>query len=198
MLLHYKGIPINTASLKYLTLLICLWVLPAVTHSEVVPFADFSLGLSVQTLADSDEGAVGYVSKAGLGLQLLPFISVQTSLWAWRSNNQSTESSQDDTDDMSFESLSVSWEATLLLPFTNPKSDFRTGPYYRFGQQCWSAVLSDVLEPWSDRGCSDLHAVGFVFPSVHKTRAAFYIEALRTDFDNLESDSIQVGVKVPL
>ena len=198
MLLSCKGILINKVDLKNLILLISLYGLPAVSHSDVVPFADFSLGLSVQTLADSDEGAVGYVSKAGLGLQLLPFISVQTSLWAWRSNNQSTESSQDEADEMSFESLGVSWEATLLLPFANPKSDFSAGPYYRFGQQCWSAVLSGVLEPWSGRGCNALHGVGIVFPSTHKTRAAFYIEAVQTDFDSLESDSIQIGVKVPL
>jgi hypothetical protein len=173
-------------------------VLPSVGHSEIVPFADFSLGLGVQTLSDSDEGAVGHVSKAGMGLQLLSFVSVQASLWAWRSNNQSTESSEDgETDNMSFESLGVSWEVTLQLPFPNPESDFRSGPYYRFGKQCWSAVLSGVLQPWSGRGCNDLHAIGVVFPSTHKTRAAFYIEALQTDFDDLESDSIQVGVKVP-
>jgi hypothetical protein len=185
---------------RCLILLITLWMLPSASHSEVVPFGDLSLGLGVQTLSDSDEGAVGYVSKAGVGLQLLPFISVQASLWAWGSNNnQSTESSEDDeTDNMSFESLGVSWEATLQLPFPNPKSDFRSGPYYRFGKQCWSAVLSGVLQPWSGRGCNDLHAIGLVFPSTRKTRAALYIEALQTNFDNLESDSIQVGVKIPL
>ena len=191
-----------------LWLLLVFGALPLTSYSEVIPFADFSLGLSVQTLdssyeddeEDNDDGTVSYVAKAGIGLQLSSFMSVQTSLWGWSSNTDKSRDSSDDDDtsNLTFEGLSVSLEATLQLPFSNEHSDFHSGPYYRFAKQCWSAVLSGLVKPWSGRGCNDLHAVGIIFPSTHRTRAAFYIEVVQTEFDELQSDAVQIGVKVPL
>lgn len=169
------------------------------SHGEIVPFGDFSLGLGVQSLDNTEEGTVSFVMKGGAGFQLWSFLSVQASLWAWQGNDGGAQESQESEDrrNISFEGISASWEATLQLPFDNVKADFPAGPYYRYGQQCWSAVLTGLMESWSGRGCSRLQSIGVVLPSTHKTRAAFYIEASQTNFDDVASDAIQIGVKVP-
>jgi hypothetical protein len=175
-----------------------LFLLSSVSRAEVIPYGDFSVGLGVQTLEDTGEGTTSYLMKGGFGLQLFPFMSVQASLWGWTGDNYQYNAATEESSVVSFDGISASWEATLQIPFPSPKSDFRAGPYYRYGQQCWSAILTGLLQPWSGQGCNDIHAYGVVFPSADKTRAAFYLEFSQTDFDDLESNAIQMGVKVPL
>lgn len=178
--------------------LVLLLSLSSMSHSEVIPFGDFSVGLGVQTLEDTNEGAVSYLMKGGIGWQLFPFMNVQASLWGWTGDNYQSNGSDEEPTVVSFDGISASWEATLQIPFENPTSDFYAGPYYRYGQQCWSAILTGLTQPWSGKGCNDLHAIGVVFPSADKSRAAFYLEVSQTDFDDLASNAVQIGVKVPL
>lgn len=184
--------------LRLSLLLISLLPLSFVSRAEVIPFGDFSVGLGVQTLEDTGEGTTSFLMKGGLGLQLFPFMSVQASLWGWTGDDYQYNAATEEASVVSFDGISASWEATFQIPFPSPKSDFRAGPYYRYGQQCWSAILTGLLQPWSGQGCNDLHAFGVVFPSADKTRAAFYLELSQTDFDDLASNAIQMGVKVPL
>lgn len=172
--------------------------LSVVARAEIIPFGDVSVGLGVLTLEETGEGTVSFLMKGGFGLQLLPFVSVQANLWGWTGDNYQYNGPEEEPTVVSFDGISASWEATFQIPFPNPKSDFRAGPYYRYGQQCWSAILSGLLQPWSGKGCNDLHAFGVVFPSADKTRAAFYLEASGTKFDDLDSNAIQMGVKIPL
>ena len=178
--------------------LLLLLPLSFMSRAEVIPFGDISVGLSVHTLENSREGTTSFLMKGGFGLQLLPFISVQASLWGWTGDDYRYDSTTEERSVVSFDGISASWEATLQIPFSNPKSEFRAGPYYRYGQQCWSAILTGLMTPWSGKGCNDLHAFGVVFPSADKTRSAFYLEASQTNFDDLASNAIQMGVKMPL
>ena len=198
MVFYYVNKDSPLSWLRFSLLLLSLSSIASVSHGEVIPFGDFSVGLGLQTLDETGEGTMSVLMKGGLGWQLLPILSVQASLWGWTGDTYQTNSSGEDPTIVSFDGLSVSWEATLQIPFENPKSDFRAGPYYRFGQQCWTAMLTGLLQPWSGDGCDNLHAVGVVFPSIDKTRAAFYLEASQTDFDDLASNAIQMGVKIPL
>lgn len=179
-------------------MLVALLSLSSVSRAEVIPFGDIAVGLGVQTLEETGEGTVSFLMRGGFGLQLLPFMSVQANLWGWTGDNYQYDESTETATVVSFDGISASWEATFQIPFSNPKSDFRAGPYYRYGQQCWSAILSGLMQPWSGKGCNDLHAFGVVFPSSDKTRAAFYLEASNTKFDELDSSAIQMGVKIPL
>lgn len=191
-----KDFPLSL--LRRSLLLLMLLPLSFVSRAEVVPFGDFSVGLGVQTLDDTGEGTVSFLMKGGVGWQLFPFMSVQTSLWGWTGDTYQSNGADEEPTIVSFDGISASWEATFQIPFPNPKSAFRAGPYYRYGQQCWTAILTGLLQPWSGDGCDDLHAFGIVFPSSDKSRAAFYLEASQTDFDDLSSNAIQMGVKVPL
>lgn len=186
------------SGLRLSILLASLLSLSFVSRAEVIPFGDISVGLGVQTLEDTGEGTTSFLMKGGFGLQLLPFLSVQASLWGWTGDDYRYDSTTEERTVVSFDGVSASWEATLQIPFPSPKSEFRAGPYYRYGQQCWSAILTGLMDPWSGRGCNDLHAIGVVFPSADKTRSAFYLEASQTDFDDLASNAIQMGVKIPL
>jgi hypothetical protein len=81
-------------------------------------------------------------------------------------------------------------------PIENGDSQLSSGPYYRYGRHCWSAVLTGLMQPWSKNGCSDLNTLGFSFPSATAEKAALYIEFTRTDFDDLSSSSLQLGAKL--
>jgi hypothetical protein len=184
--------------LRFSLILTALLSVSTLSRADVIPFGDIAVGLGVQTLEDTGEGAVSFLMKGGFGLQVLPFLSVQASLWGWTGDNYQYNGTTEEAKVVSFDGISASWEATFQIPFPNPRSDFRAGPYYRYGQQCWSAILSGLMQPWSGKGCNDLHAFGVVFPSSDKTRAAFYLEASQTNFDDLDSNAIQMGVKIPL
>jgi hypothetical protein len=182
--------------------LFCLAILlylPMAALSAPVPYVDLALGLGVHVLEESDEGATSKLIKAGIGVQWFPFLSTQLGVWSWNSKAQSDRASEDDSeqDRMGlFDGLSASWEVALQWPIDNKGSVLSAGPYYRYGQHCWSAVLTGLVEPWSKKGCSKLNTLGFSFPMEKAKNAGAYIEFTRTGFDDLSSSSLQLGAKL--
>jgi hypothetical protein len=176
-----------------------LLYLPMTALSAPVTYVDLALGLGVHVLEESDEGATSKLIKAGIGVQWFPFLSTQLGVWSWNSKAQSDRASEDDSeqDKMGlFDGLSASWEVALQWPIDNKGSQLSAGPYYRYGQHCWSAVLTGLVEPWSKKGCSKLNTVGFSFPMEKAKNAGAYIEFTRTGFDDLSSSSLQLGAKL--
>lgn len=161
-----------------------------------VPYVDLALGLSVHVLEGSDQGAASQLIKTAVGVQWLPIISTQIGIWHWASEEESEDAEQER---VSFEGISASWELTLQAPFESKNEVFHYGPYYRFGRHCWSAVLSGLVQIWSEEGCSKIQTLGFVFPSVEyiEKNAAFFIEFTRSDFEALSTSSMQLGAKLP-
>ncbi|MGK0247711.1 MAG: hypothetical protein ACI910_000438 [Oleispira sp.] len=172
---------------------------PMAALSAPVTYIDLALGLGVHVLGESDEGAASKLIKAGMGVQWFPFLSTQLGVWSWSSKAQSDRASEDDSEQDTialFDGLSASWEVVLQWPIDNTGSPLSAGPYYRYGQHCWSAVLTGLVEPWSKKGCSELNTVGFSFPMAKATNEGAYIEYTRTRFDDLSSSSLQLGVKL--
>jgi hypothetical protein len=182
--------------------LFCLMILlylPMVALSAPVTYVDLALGLGVHVLDESDEGVASKLIKAGIGVQWLPFLSTQLGVWSWNSKAQNDRASEDDSklDKMGlFDGLSTSWEVALQWPIDNKGSLLSAGPYYRYGQHCWSAVLMGLVEPWSKKGCSELNTAGFSFPMEKAKNLGAYIEFTRTRFDDLSSSSLQLGAKL--
>lgn len=179
-----------------------LWVLlcfPLTAVSAPVAYVDLALGLGVHVLDDSDQGAASKLIKMGVGVQWLPFLTTQAGIWSWNSQNNSKDIPEEDTEENRvglLNGLSASWEVALQWPIDNAGSKLSAGPYYRYGRHCWSAVLTGLLQPWSKKGCSDLNTLGFSFPVVKEKNAGVYIEFTRTDFDDLSSNSLQLGAKL--
>lgn len=173
--------------------------MPMPALSAPVTYVDLALGLGVHVLEGSDEGASSKLIKAGIGVQWFPFLSTQLGVWSWNSKAQSDRASDDDSEQDKiglFDGLSASWEVALQWPIDNKDSPLSAGPYYRYGQHCWSAVLTGLVEPWSKKGCSELNTVGFSFPMPKAKNAGAYIEFTRTGFDDLSSSSLQLGAKL--
>jgi hypothetical protein len=184
--------------IRIFSLIIFLY-LPMVALSAPVTYVDLALGLGVHVLEESDEGAASKLIKVGIGVQWFPFLSTQLGVWSWNSKAQSDRATEDDSkqDEIGlFDGLSASWEVALHWPIDNKGSQLSAGPYYRYGQHCWSAVLTGLVEPWSKKGCSKLNTVGFSFPMEKSKNAGAYIEFTRTGFDDLSSSSLQLGTKL--
>ncbi len=172
---------------------------PMLVISAPVPYVDLALGLGVHVLEGSDQGAASRVIKAGIGAQWFPFLSTQVGVWSWNSEDQSKRDPNEDSERRKvgmFDGLSASWEVAVQWPIKNSDSLLSSGPYYRYGRHCWSAVLTGVVQPWSKNGCSDLSTLGFSFPTATKENAAVYIEFTQTSFDDLSSNSLQLGAKL--
>jgi len=164
-----------------------------------VTYVDLALGLGVHVIEGSDQGAASELIKAGIGVQWLPFLSTQIGIWSWSSEDQAERDPNEDSERQNvglFDGLSASWEMAVQWPIDNADSVLSSGPYYRHGRHCWSAVLTGLVQPWSKKGCSALNTVGFSFPTATEENAALYIEFTRTDFDDLFSSSLQLGAKL--
>ena len=180
-----------------------LWLLlifPA--GAEMVTFAEFSLGVGVQTIEDDGEekGAVTQVTKVAGGVQPLPFITASAGLWFWDAREAEKEENeeQDGTHpNLEFYGVSASWDVTLKVPFDNDYSSLAVGPYYRYGHHCWSAAIDGLVQPWAKKGCSALQSFGVLLPSVNEEGASVYFEITATEFDEVDSTTLQVGVMVP-
>jgi hypothetical protein len=179
--------------------LVILMPISMATMSAPVTYIDLALGLGVHVLEDSDQGASSKVIKTGIGVQWLPFLSTQLGVWSWSSDNQTKRVSEEDSekDEIGlFDGLSASWEIALQWPIDNESAHLSMGPYYRYGRHYWSAVLTGLIEPWSNKGWSELNTLGFSFPMAKDQDAALYIEFTRTDFKDLSSNSLQMGAKL--
>jgi hypothetical protein len=164
-----------------------------------VTYVDLALGLGVHVLEGSDQGAASKLIKAGIGVQWFPFISTQVGGWSWSSEDQAKREAEEDSEAYKvglFDGISVSWEVALQWPIDNAGGALSAGPYVRYGQHCWSAVLAGLAQPWSKEGCSNLNALGFAFPLGEGEDAGLYIEFTQTDFDDLTSSSLQLGAKL--
>jgi len=164
-----------------------------------VTYVDLALGLGIHVLEDSDQGAASKLIKTSIGVQWFPFISTQIGVWSWASEDQTKRESEEDseTDNVGmFDGISGSWEVALQWPIDNDSGALSAGPYIRYGQHCWSAVLVGLVQPWSKRGCSNLNTLGFSFPSREEDYTGLYIEFTQTDFDDLISSSLQLGAKL--
>jgi hypothetical protein len=193
---------VYTQRFKIKNRLFCLAILlywPMSALSAPVTYVDLTLGLGVHVLEESGEGAASKLIKAGMGVQWFPFFSTQLGVWSWNSEAQSDRASEADSEQDKvglFDGLSASWEVVLQWPIDNKGSLLSAGPYYRYGQHCWSAVLTGLVEPWSKKGCSELNTVGFSFPTEKSENEGVYIEFTRTGFDDLSSSSLQLGAKL--
>lgn len=163
-----------------------------------LPYVDFALGLSIHVLDEDEQGAASQLIKSAVGIQWLPIISTQIGIWHWSGNEYSNEEKDEEKDEANFEGISVSWELVLQAPFENNNNLFNYGPYYRLGSHCWSAVFNGLDQPWSKEGCSKIQTLGFVFPSVQykNENTALYIEFTRSNFDDLSTNSMQLGAKL--
>ncbi|MFT7409470.1 MAG: hypothetical protein ACI9EX_000041 [Oleispira sp.] len=176
-----------------------LLYLPMAALSAPVTYVDLTLGVGIHVLEESDQGAASKLIKVGTGVQWTPFLSTQLGVWSWNSKAQSDRASKGDSEQDKvglFDGLSASWEVVLQWPIDNKGSVLSSGPYYRYGQHCWSAVLMGLVEPWSKKGCSELNTVGFSFPLKKAKNEGAYIEFTRTEFDDLSSSSLQLGAKL--
>lgn len=180
-------------------MLVIAFSLPLSVRAEPVPYTDLALGLGIHTLEASDDGAASKLIKAGMGVQWFSFLSTQLGVWSWNTEDQGENKQEKDDEKRnagSFNGLSGSLEVTLIWPIENNEGLISAGPYYRYGRHCWSAVLSGLVEPWSKKGCSGLNTLGFSFPSGKEKHAGLYVELSQTDFDDLFSRSLQLGVKL--
>lgn len=179
--------------------LIILMSLPMSVIAAPVTYVDLALGLGVHVLDDTDQGAASKLIKAGMGVQWFPFLSTQVGIWSWNSEDPSKRESEENFEQKKlgvFDGLSSSLEVALQWPIENAGALLSAGPYYRYGRHCWSAVLTGLLQPWSRKGCSDLNTLGFSFPVPKEKNAGVYIEFTQTEFDDLSSRSLQLGVKL--
>jgi hypothetical protein len=163
-----------------------------------ISYVDVGIGLSSHVVDETEQGAISGLFKIAAGRQWYSFISAQIGLWYWGNNDNDTdvERSRERT---KFESISVSLEMTVQIPFGHNNTAFQYGPYYRLGRHCWSAVLLGLVDPWYKEGCSNLHSIGFLFPISNRrySDASFYLEATHSEFDEVSTNSIQIGSKVP-
>ncbi|MEH6448931.1 MAG: hypothetical protein V7765_09690 [Oleispira sp.] len=174
-------------------------ILPSKVFAAPVTYVDLALGVGVHVIDDSDQGAASELIKTGVGIQWLPFLSTQVGIWSWSSENQSKRDPNEDSERQNvglFDGLSVSWEVAVQWPIENANSVLSSGPYYRYGRHCWSAVLTGLVQPWSKKGCSELNTLGFTFPTGSEEDVGLYIEFTQTDFDDLFSSSLQLGAKL--
>lgn len=172
---------------------------PRIAIAAPVTYVDLALGVSVHVLEESDQGAVSELIKTGIGVQWLPFLSTQIGVWSWSSEDQSKRQAEEESEAYKvglFDGLSAFWEVALQWPIDNGGGLLSAGPYVRYGQHCWTAVLVGLIQPWSKKGCSNLKTVGFSFPIAQSDDAGLYIEFTRTDFDDLMSSSLQLGAKL--
>lgn len=172
---------------------------PRIGSAEAVTYVDLALGVGVHVLEDSDQGAVSQLLKTGIGVQWTPFLSTQIGIWSWSSEDQSKRQAEEESEAYKvglFDGLSASWEVALQWPIDNGSGLLSAGPYVRYGQHCWTAVLAGLIQPWSKKGCSNLKTVGFSFPTAQSDDAGLYIEFTRTDFEDLMSSSLQLGAKL--
>lgn len=198
-----------TRALSALLLMMNLLFLSPLCDAEPEFYGDIALGLSVHVLTDdSDElnegtdGAASQLLKGALGIQWTSFFSTQLGVFYWSDDisEVDTTSSEDEAEPVTFQGVSASWEAALRIPLSRTKSRFSYGPYYRYGQHCWSAVFSGLAQPWSKEGCSEIQSAGFSFPSArgYEVDAQVYIEFTHTDFEDVSSRSLLAGVRMPI
>lgn len=188
------------ASRLFVTLISSCLLMLANTHAETVPFGEFSLGIGVQSIEDSDgesHGAVSQLTKVGVGVEVLPMLSLNGGVWVWEARESSSDEGDQDEQRIEFNGVSLGWDATLKLPFPLEHSSLSGGPYVRFGRHCWSAVVDGLVKPWAKQGCSVIRSLGVVLPTLNEQGAVVYFEFTDTDFDTVESDTLQVGVLVP-
>lgn len=180
-----------------------------------VTYVDLAIGMGIHKLDGSDsgigsdsspdvsekeeQGAVSRLIKLGMGVQWFPFLSTQIGIWTWNSNEQSERMSEENSEYHRvglFDGVSSSMEVALQWPVDNPGTELSAGPYYRYGRHCWSAVLTGLLRPWSKEGCSNLNTIGYTFPIYSEESSGVYVEYTRTNFDDLSSNSLQIGAKL--
>jgi hypothetical protein len=179
--------------------LVILMSISMTAMSAPVTYVDLALGLGVHVLENSEQGASSKVIKTGIGVQWLPFLSTQLGVWSWSSDNQTKRVSEEDSkkDEVGlFDGLSASWEIALQWPIDNKGAQLSAGPYYRYGRHYWSAVLTGLTQSWSNKGWSELNTIGFSFPMAKHQNAGVYFEFTHTDFENLSSNSLQLGAKL--
>lgn len=168
------------------------------SQESSLTYIDVGAGLSTHVVDETDQGAVSGLLKVSVGAQWYSFISTQIGLWYWGNNDNDSDVDRP-RERTKFESISASLEVTLQLPLGDKGGFFRSGPYYRYGRHCWSAVLLGLVEPWYKEGCSELHSVGYSFPMSNSRHpyTSFYLEATQSNFDNVSTKSIQLGTKLP-
>jgi len=176
-------------------------LLSASVLAETVTYGEFSLGVGVQTVDDDGEerGAVTQLTKIGAGIQPWSFVSAGFGIWLWQAREAERRENEEngDEENLEFYGGSASWEVTLKVPFDNDHSDLAVGPYYRYGHHCWSAAIDGLVKPWAKKGCSVLQSVGVLLPSLNEQGAVVYFEVTDTEFDDVDSSTLQIGVMVP-
>jgi len=153
--------------------------------------AALALGLSAQTIpeertADGEPDTIlTDVVYANGGIEWIPGVSTGLALWLWgdKDINENAETAQ-------FDGISAAWDITLRLPLANG-----VGPWVRYGRHCWSTVVSGLLQPWSEDGCSPMRSAGFNFPLPNQRDVVLFAEYSTTEFRDIEADSIIAGVR---
>lgn len=162
---------------------------------QPAPYAGLSAGISWQqfpdanTAEENDTVTTEALYAAG-GIEWLPGISTGLTAYLWgdRNVNQSSEVLQ-------FDGISAGWDVTLRLPLEILGLNQGSGPYWRSGRHCWAASATGALDPWAEKGCSDIDAWGINFPLPDQTDLVIFVEYSETDFRDIESRSVLAGVQ---
>ncbi|MGR6870968.1 hypothetical protein ACU6U9_01375 [Pseudomonas sp. HK3] len=133
---------------------------------------------SVSTTNEGDKFSSGNSISLGMGLQLLPILSLEAEASAWYPRGGEEH-------DFIFSGVSLGSNVVLHFP--------DVGPYAKFGVHCWVGNAMDTLDDWdTSSGCSDATGGGVLL----KNNSYYYFfEINRTHYKQIDSWLLTAGVK---
>lgn len=143
-----------------------------------------------EEMEDRSRSITTEVVMAGGGVEWLPGLSTGLSLWIW-----GDKAVNDRTEDQQMDGISSSWDVRLRLPLGDG-----SGPYVRYGRQCWRVVISGLEQGWSEDGCALMKSIGVSLTTGSSTQystqypqAALTLEYMKTEFNEVDVAVLSAG-----
>src|SRR5690606_27472980 len=124
------------------------------------------------------------------GIEWLPGLSTGAMARLWGDRNVNTNS-----DVLQFDGISIGWDVTLRLPLELADLSRGSGPYWHYGKQCCAAAAAGIVIPWNADDWSPIQTWDIPSPLPDSPVLVIFAEYARTDFLDIESRAVIVGVQ---